>query len=160
MVKVVSLILFVAALIWTWFLFNSPAQMGTDVHAGIQSKLTILIEDTVKAKRPTMTNFRLLKMYTEKMDDNKVKAHFSYQYDDVLPNAEAQAIQETATQKISGEAILTKALSEDPDTQKWVLQSVKADNQNVEFKEGLSITSDGKDSEPNTEPASATTETH
>lgn len=132
MIKIFSFIIFVSALIWTWCLFNSPSQMGTDIHAGIQSKLTILIEDTVKAKRPSMTNFRLNKMYTERMDDSKVKANFSYQFDE-----------DNATQTISGEAVLTKALSEDPAVQKWVLQTVKTGGDVVEFKDSLTISSDG-----------------
>ncbi|AZZ38019.1 hypothetical protein CIK05_14810 [Bdellovibrio sp. qaytius] len=146
MIKIVSFVLFISAFIWTWCLFNSPSQMGTDVHAGIQSKLTILIEDTVKAKRPSMTNFRLNKMYTEKIEDSKVKAHFSYQFDE-----------EQATQTVSGEAILTKALSEDPNVQKWVLQSVKTGGDVVEFKEGVTITSDGKTETPAAETSTETT---
>lgn len=148
MIKIFSFVLFVSALIWTWCLFNSPSQMGTDVHAGIQSKLTILIEETIKAKRPSMTNFRLNKMYTEKMDDNKVKAHFSYQFDDA----------DATTQTISGDAVLSKALSEDPSVQKWVLQSVKTGSDIVEFQDGLTISSDGTDS-PETPAAETTTET-
>lgn len=125
--------------------------MGTDIHAGIQSKLTILIEESIKAKIPTMANFRLNKIYTEKIDDNKVKAHFSYQYDDA----------DNTTQTIAGDAILTKGLSEDPAIQKWVLQSVNAGSQSLEFKEGLTISSDGSTTEVTTEetPAVSATET-
>lgn len=151
MIKIFSFVLFVSALIWTWWLFNSPSQMGTDIHAGIQSKLTLLIEDSIKAKRPSMTNFQLNKMFTEKMDDNKVKAHFSYQFDEA----------DQTTQTITGDAILTKALSEDPNIQKWVLQSVNTGGDLVEFKEGLTISSDGTtttevpaDVSPETEAAS------
>lgn len=147
MIKIFSFVLFVSAFIWTWCLFNSPSQMGTDIHAGIQSKLTILIEESVKAKVPTMTNFHLNKMYTEKLEDTKVKAHFSYQYDDT-----------DATKTIAGEAILTKALSEDPKVQKWVLQSVNAGTQALEFKEGTTISSDGITSTEETPAASAPAE--
>lgn len=148
MIKIFSFVLFVSAFIWTWGLFNSPSQMGTDIHAGIQSKLTILIEESVKAKIPAMANFRLNKMYTEKLEDNKVKAHFSYQYDEA----------DATTQTISGEAVLTKALSEDPNVQKWVLQSVNAGSQALEFKEGTTISSDGTTSTEET-PAAPSTET-
>lgn len=123
--------------------------MGTDIHAGIQSKLTILIEESVKAKVPTMANFRLNKMYTEKLEDNKVKAHFSYQYDEA----------DSTTQTISGEAVLTKALSEDPNVQKWVLQSVNAGSQALEFKEGTTISSDGTTTSTEETPAASSTET-
>lgn len=146
MIKIFSFVLFVSAFIWTWCLFNSPSQMGTDIHAGIQSKLSILIEESVKAKLPSMTGFRLNKMYTEKIDDNKVKAHFSYQYDDA----------DNTTQTITGEAVLTKALSEDPAVQKWALQSVTAGSQALEFKEGTTISSDGT---PSSDPAVTTEET-
>lgn len=144
MVKIVSLILFVSALVWSWCMFNSPAKMGLDIHAGIQSKLTLLIEDTVKAKRPNMKNFTLVKMYTETLDDNKVKAHFSYQFEDAITD---QTQADMVTQNITGEATLTKALSEDPLVQKWVLQSVKTGNESVDFKDGLTIISDGNDTE-------------
>lgn len=149
MIKIFSFVLFVSAFIWTWCLFNSPSQMGTDIHAGIQSKLTILIEESVKAKVPTMANFRLNKMYTEKLEDNKVKAHFSYQYDEA----------DSTTQTISGEAVLTKALSEDPNVQKWVLQSVNAGSQALEFREGTTISSDGTTTSTEETPAVSATET-
>ncbi|WP_409478415.1 hypothetical protein [Pseudobdellovibrio sp. HCB154] len=149
MIKIFSFVLFVSAFIWTWCLFNSPSQMGTDIHAGIQSKLTILIEESVKANVPTMANFRLNKMYTEKLEDNKVKAHFSYQYDEA----------DATTQTISGEAVLTKALSEDPNVQKWVLQSVNAGSQALEFKEGTTISSDGTTTSTEETPAVSATET-
>lgn len=149
MIKIFSFVLFVSAFIWTWCLFNSPSQMGTDIHAGIQSKLTILIEESVKAKVPTMANFRLNKMYTEKLEDNKVKAHFSYQYDEA----------DATTQTISGEAVLTKALSEDPNVQKWVLQSVNAGSQALEFREGTTISSDGTTTSTEETPAVSATET-
>lgn len=142
MIKIFSLVLFVSALIWTWYLFNSPTQMGTDIHAGIQSKLTLLIEDSVKAKRPSMSNFRLNKMFTELLDNNKVKAHFSYQFDDTLPKDDENPTEDVTTQNISGEAILIKGLSEDPNVQKWILQSVTTDSQALDFKEGTTIYSE------------------
>lgn len=147
MIKIFSLGLFVALFIWTWFMFNSPSTMGVDIHAGIQSKLTIMIEDSIKAKKPSMTNFKLNKMYTEKLDAQKVKAYFSYQFDDVTADPN-DSQNEAATQNISGEAILTKALSEDPLVQKWIIQSVKTDQESLEFKEGATITSDGSDELP------------
>lgn len=115
--------------------------MGVDIHAGIQSKLTLLIEESVKTKRPSMTNFRLNKMFTEKVDDNKVKAYFSYQFDDSTVADEDQKIDQ-ATQNISGEAVLVKGLSEDPNVQKWILQSVNTGNESLEFKEGITIISE------------------
>lgn len=110
-----------------------------DVHAGIQSKMAMLIEDAVKAKRPNSTNFELNKIYTEKLDDNKIKAYFAYKFTDTLEDAEK------SEQTISGQAILNRSLSEDPNVQKWVIQSVKTDSNSIEFREGTVISSDGNE---------------
>ena len=139
MMKLVSFFIFVAAFVWTWSLLTTKSTIGIDVHAGIQSKLAVLIEEAIKAKRPNSSNFELTKIYTEKLDDNKVKAYFAYKFIDTLEDAEK------SEQTISGQAILNRSLSEDPNVQKWVIQSVKTDSNAIEFKEGLVISSDEND---------------
>ncbi len=141
MVRVLSFFMFVAAFLWTWYLFNSSNSIGVDIHAGIQSKLGVLIEETIKKSKPNSTDFQLLKIYTEKIDDNRISAKFAFQYDDQL---EAD---EKTTQTLHGEAILSKGLSENPEIQKWIIQSVKTNATNLEFREGLVISSDGKTTE-------------
>lgn len=150
MIKLLSLFIFVGAFVWTWSLFNAKNAIGIDVHAGIQSKLALLIQDAVKAKKPNSSNFQLNQIYTEKMDDNKIQAFFTYKFTDVLTD------DEKTEQTISGQAILNRALSEDPNVQKWTIQSVKTNTNGVEFKEGLVITSEGK--APSEVPAPATEE--
>ena len=140
MMKLVSFFIFVAAFVWTWSLLTTKSTIGIDVHAGIQSKLAVLIEEAIKAKRPNSSNFELTKIYTEKLDDNKVKAYFAYKFVDTLEDLEK------SEQTISGQAILNRSLSEDPSVQKWVIQSVKTDSNAIEFKEGLVISSDDNDS--------------
>lgn len=134
--------MFVAAFVWTWFLFNSKNTIGIDIHAGIQSKLAMLIQDTIKKNKPNSSGFQIIKIYTEKIDDNRISAKFSFQYDDKLEE------NEKTTQMLHGEAILNKGLSENPDVQKWIVQSVKTSASNLEFKEGLVISSDGKLDDP------------
>ncbi len=138
MIKLLSFIMFVIALSWTWFLFNSKNSIGVDIHAGIQSKLAILIEDTIKKNKPNSSDFQILQLYTEKIDDNRISAKFSFKYSDTLEE------NEKTTQTLSGEAILNKGLSENPDVQKWIVQSVKTSSAGLEFEEGLVISSDGK----------------
>ena len=138
MIRVLSFFMFVGAFLWTWFLFNSSSSIGVDIHAGIQSKLAILIEDTIKKNKPNSSDFQLLKIYTEKIDDNRISAKFAFQYDEML---EAE---EKTTQTLTGEAILSKGLSENPEVQKWIIQSVKTSATNLEFREGLVISSDDK----------------
>jgi hypothetical protein len=138
MAKLFGFFMFIIAFVWTWFLFNSKNSVGIDIHAGIQSKLAILIEDTIKKNKPNSMNFELLKMYTEKIDDNKMLAKFSFKYDDTMDE------NENTSQTLTGEAVLNKGLSENPQVQKWIVQSVKSSSSNLEFKEGLVISSDGK----------------
>ena len=138
MIKLLSFVMFVVALSWTWFLFNSKNSIGVDIHAGIQSKLAILIEETIKKNKPNSSDFQILQIYTEKIDDNRISAKFSFKYSDKLEE------DEKTTQTLTGEAILNKGLSENPDVQKWIVQSVKTSSTGLEFKEGLVISSDGK----------------
>lgn len=155
MVKILSLIIFIAAFVLSWCAFSSKSNLGIDVHAGIQSKLTLLIEDTIKAKRPNSQNFKLIKMYTQKIDDLKVIAYFSYEFEDQIPASEPNSQVENVTQKMSGTALLAKSPSEDPSIQKWIVQSVKTGTEAIDFKDGLTITQDTA-TEPETNETSAT----
>ncbi len=136
MIKLLSFFIFIAGFIWTWSLFSSKSAIGIDVHAGIQSKLATLIQDTIRSKKPSSSNFQLNQIYTEKLDENKIKAYFTYQFMDLLEGTEK------TEQTISGYAILNRGLSEDPAIQKWVIQSVKTNSSGLEFKEGLVISSE------------------
>lgn len=141
MIRVLSFVMFVAAFLWTWFLFNSRSSIGVDIHAGIQSKLAILIEETIKKNKPNSTDFQLLQIYTEKIDNNRISAKFAFQYDEKLEASEK------TTQTLNGEAVLSRGLSENPEVQKWVVQTVKTNATNLEFREGLVISSDGRTNE-------------
>jgi hypothetical protein len=132
--KLISFVVFVAAFAWTWFLFNSQPKVNMGVHAGLQSKLALLIEDTIKTNKPQSYDFKMLSLYTQTIDENKVSAHFSYKYSE--RTAEDR---ETSHQTITGEAILNRSPSENPNDEKWVIQSVKSDSSNIEFQEGLVI---------------------
>lgn len=147
MSKIVSLVLFIAALTWTWMQFRNPDSLSTEVHAAVQSRLQILIEETIKAKRPNIQNLKFLKMYSEKIDDNKIRAYFSYEFEDPTENTK---------QRFTGDAVLSRGLSEDPTVKKWILQKVKTGQETIEFGEGLAIT---PDPEPGTsEAATSSTE--
>jgi hypothetical protein len=133
MIKLISFIVFIAAFTWTWFLFNSENKINVATHAGIQSKLMILIEDSLKKAKPEATEFKILSMYTEKIDDNQVNAHFSYKYTDKLETTE------TTNQTLSGNAILFRTLSENSKADLWTVKSVKTNNTQIEFQQGVNV---------------------
>ena len=136
MIKLVSFVVFIVAMAWTWFVVNSKNPIGLEVHAGIQSKLMELVEKSVKTSQPNSSNFEILNIYTKKIDDTKITAYFSYKYSDRLENMES------LNQVISAEAVLHKALSEDPEKLSWVVQSIKMNNTNLEFHQGLIVSPD------------------
>ena len=136
MIKLVSFVVFISAFIWTWILFNTHDKIDSSIHAGIQSKLMILIENAVKASRPNSSDFEIVNIYTKKINDNQISAHFSYKFTEHLEE------KENVHQAVAGEAILNRTPSENPSDQKWVVQSVKTDNNTIEFQDGLIITNE------------------
>lgn len=138
MIKLLSFVLFLAAFVWTWFLFNSQSKINLATHAGIQSKFALLIEESIKTAKPNSSNFSVINIYTEKLDDNQISVHFSYKYTDLLDD------KEEVQQTLSGEAILHRGLSENPNDDKWVIKSINTNNSSIEFQQGLTIESEEK----------------
>lgn len=138
MVKIIGLIVLIAGIVWSWSMFNSPSNMNTQLHAEIQSKLAILIEDTIKNKKPNSSEFEMKQMYTSTINENLVSAHFSYKFKDKMDAGTPEA--EGVEQSITGYALLAKTPSENTEVQKWVIQSIKTDQESVTFNEGLSVT--------------------
>lgn len=136
MAKLISFVVFIAAFVWTWFLFNSQSKISLATHAGIQSKFIILIEESVKKAKPNSSNFEILNISTEKIDDNQISAHFSYKYMDEMTD------KESVEQVLSGDAVLYRGLSEDPKVDNWIVKSIKTDKSIIEFQQGMIINSE------------------
>lgn len=158
MIKLASFFVFLGAFVWSWFLFNSTPKINLQTHAGIQSKFVTLIEESVKKSRPLSKDFEVLNIYTQKIDDNQISAHFSYQYLDVLEN------EETSKQVVKGEAVLHRSPSENPENELWVVKSVRTGSPNIEFQEGLIVNPEAaavpETTEPSVTPTTEETQTH
>lgn len=140
MKKIVSLIVFIAALAWTWNAVHTSQAIGFETHSGIQAKLADLIKDTLANKKPHAKDLSIQRLWTESLNDNKVRAVFAYKFTDVSESGEA------LEQVIEGEAILHREPSESANIDKWTLQSVKTTNDIVVFTEG-SVVTPGNDGE-------------
>ncbi|WP_415064304.1 hypothetical protein [Bdellovibrio sp.] len=134
MKKIVSLIVFIAALVWTWNVIHTSQAVGFETHSGIQVKLAELIENTLATKKPHAKDLSITRLWTESLGDNKVRAVFAYKFIDTTEGGEA------LEQVIEGEAILHREPSESANVDKWTLQSVKTTNDIVVFTEGSTIT--------------------
>lgn len=154
MKKLISLFIFACAMSWTWSVIHSNEAIGFETHSGIQVKLTELIQATLTAKKPNAKDLAVHKMWTEAMSDNKVKAIFEYSF------LEASEDGEMIEQIIAGEAVLYREPSEQPNIDKWVLQSVETTNDSVVFTEGSVITPDPAASEEPTQPSTTPAEAH
>lgn len=128
MKKIVSLLVFTAALIWTWNLVNSSSAIGFETHSGIQQKLSVLIQETIQKKKPEARDFQIMRLWTEPMNDNKIRAVFAYKF--------VEGKEDSAEQTLEGEAILHREVSADSGTDRWTLQSVKTTSDSVIFNEG------------------------
>lgn len=131
MKKIISLLVFTAALIWTWNLVNSSSAIGFETHSGIQQKLSILIQETIQKKKPEARDFQIMRLWTEPLNDNKIRAVFAYKF--------VEGKEDSAEQTLEGEAILHREASEDAGTDHWTLQSVKTTSDTVIFNEGSTV---------------------
>ncbi len=152
MKKIVSLVVFIAALAWTWNIINSTPAIGFETHVGIQGKLTDLIKNTIMAKRPLAKDVTVNKLWTEPLTENKVRAVFSYQFTELNPETNEETFQ-----IIDGVAELHRELSDVDGVDKWVLQSVKTTNDAVVFSEGSVITNETTTENPPNTPSEGIT---
>ncbi len=138
MKKILSLIVFTAALVWSWNVIHSSSAVGFETHSAIQQKFSELIQDTIKNKKPEASNVEIVKLWTENLGDRKIKAIFSYKF--TMPTtADNSDAFETI---IDGEAVLYRDLSEDPTVDKWTLQSLTTTGDSVNYIDGSLITPD------------------
>ncbi|MNS63509.1 hypothetical protein D3C72_966050 [compost metagenome] len=150
MKKIISLVVFIAALVWTWNVVHTTEAIGFETHSGIQERLAELIKNTLAAKKPNAKDLSIMRLWTEPMNDNKVRAVFAYKFTEV--SAEEGEIE----QLIEGEAILHREAAPNAETDTWTLQSVKTTNDIVTFTDGTTLTPE-PEAPPATEAAPGTT---
>lgn len=150
--KILSLIVFAVVLIGTWFLIHSSPSVGFETHSGIQEKLIALITETVSAQKAQARDFKIVKLWTETLEDNKVRAVFAYRFN------EPGEGNEMTEQTVEGEAILHREPSTDENIDRWVVQSARTTNDSVNFVEGMIVTpvpGDGEEGAPENAPAAS-----
>lgn len=134
MKKVISLVVFVILLAWTWSLIHSDPTVSFETHAIIQQKLAEIIRASVQKYRPNAKDFNLVRLWTETINPEKISAHFTYQFKE---GESDKASQET----ISGEALLKKTTGEQSSQENWKVEKVQTSTNQIVFQEGDSIDS-------------------
>ncbi len=154
--KIVSLVLVLAALIGTWRLAHSRGPMTQAVHVGIQADLKRIITEYVQTNRPDSKDLRFQKFWTETLKDGKIKATFTYTFQDTTEESGLTELE------ISGVAVLNK-IDENPETVTYSLDELQVLDNSIRFEEPIQITagltegedpeSDGTELEPEEPPA-------
>lgn len=131
--KIVSVLIFGAALIGSWVAVHAPRLVSASVHEGIQSDLKNIIADYVQKNLPESKNLRFEKFWTETVKANQVKAYFVYSFEDKTEDGEP------ATVEIDGSATLNK-IEETPETVTWSFDSLQISDNKVTFSDAIHIT--------------------
>ncbi len=134
--KYLSVIIFLSAMSWTWGLTNRELPISERVHVGIQEDLKRLISDYIQENLPNSKNLLFDRFYTESLDDNKVKASFTYSFED-----EDEQIGQARVQ-IEGYAVLNRG-QETNETIEWTFDELVILNNQVDFKEPLKVNPSG-----------------
>jgi hypothetical protein len=133
MLKYVSLIVMLAALIWTWRLSQSEAEVSLNVHASLQREVEDIIRNYIQQHRPGATNVEFYELFTETINPSKVKAHFKYSFDDTVNSKDA------THQMFEGTAVLNKEAKSQDDKSTWSLDEVNATNTSIDYKKGSEV---------------------
>lgn len=130
--KFISLIVFLAALVGSWCLSRQTQPVAESVHVGIQGDLKNIIQNYIQDNVENASDIRFVRMWSETLNDSRVKAHFVYSFADAT----------NTRLEIDGHAILNK-LSESDDEVKFSFDELFIQNQSITFDEPMSITAGG-----------------
>ena len=120
-------------MIWTWGIVHSTPALSFETHSGIQEKLAAYIIENIKAKRPTASNIVVDKMWTEPLDENKVRAVYMYSFKEVGESGPLST-------QINGEAILEHTPDDGSGQDHWVIKKMQNSSDAIEFDEATLVT--------------------
>src|SRR4051812_45143607 len=105
MKKIISLVVLLVLLVGTWNLIHSTPSVTFETHSIMQDRLADIIKTSIKKNRPTAQNFSLIRLWTETLKPDRVRAHFIYRFKEGTGT-------EAVDQTLSGEAFLQKTSGE------------------------------------------------
>ena len=150
--KVVSVLIFAAALVGSWVAVHAKKPVSESVHIGIQNDLRNIITEYVQKNLPDSKNLRFEKMWTETIKKDRVKANFVYTFEDNSQGSEPAVVE------IHGSALLNK-IEETPEMATWSFDQLQILDNKVQFSEPIQITAETGSLE-GTVPAEQKKETH
>lgn len=145
--KYLGMIVLVALLAWSWRLVNHESAISQIVHVSIQQDLKKIIADYIHENLPTAKDLRFDRFWTETVSKDRVKASFLYSFEDTAESTGPARVQ------IDGYAILNRdAVESNDQSESWSFDELYILNNQVEFKEPLTITPAAAGDETSAEP--------
>ena len=126
--RVLSLVIIVLLMQWSWALLHREPEISQSVHLGIQKDLKRYISDYISTNRPSAHHLKFEKFWTEKLKKNQVKASFLYSFKDGRENMRVQ---------IEGYAIGKETASEEV----WTFDELTILNNRLDFQKATNIRS-------------------
>jgi hypothetical protein len=131
--KIVSILVFLGAMVGSWCLVHSTRPVTESMHVGIQNDLKNIITDYVQKQLPNSQNLQFEKFWTETVKKDRVRASFVYSFED--SDDESGPV----LTEIEGFAVLNK-VEETPETVTWSLDELTIQDSAVNFQDPVRIT--------------------
>jgi hypothetical protein len=128
---------------WSWSVIKSPTILSEDTHIGIQDDLKRVITSYLEDNIPSIKNIHFEKFWTQTLKENKVRATFSYTFDEEVDSGD-----KSARIGVAGHAILNRQKEDGTEFDVWSLDELYVDNNSVNFKEGITIHPNEGDATP------------
>lgn len=131
--KFLAIVIFLAAMKWTWGLVHESSSLSEGVHVKIQQDMKSIISDYIAENLPSSQNLIFDRFWTETTRKDQLKASFIYSFEDSNVDLGAARVQ------VHGYAILNKAPSTNGKDENWSFDELSILDNKVEFKEALQI---------------------
>ncbi len=132
--KFIGIGIFLIALKWTWSIANCEPPVDARTHVQVQSELKSIIAQVISQLRPSATDLKFNSVWTEELEDNRIRAHFSYTFKDQDESGE------DIEQGEEGFGILNRIPEPgNPAANAWSLDEVTVSQQIIDFKKSIVI---------------------
>ncbi len=135
MYRIFGVIFLFAGMVWTWQAVHSQSVIDTETHAAIQNQLQNYLQQKVIEKYPDSEYIYFPTLWTQTINDHKIKATFEIQY--------STKLDPTSQNTIKGELTLFREPS-DPQNREieWRVMEPKLTGQSLEFADGGFVITD------------------
>ncbi len=137
--KYLSIVFFLVLMKFTWGMANKFPVIPIETHKMIQTELKDIIYQVLVQYRPTATQLKFQSIWTERLSDNQLKAHFTYSFVD-SDEQEGESVEQTQEGVVTLNRISVNQEA-DPAAPApgWSLDEVSVSRQVLNFKKGIVI---------------------